>query len=41
MFNMRTVIPNARKDLLNDVLCLHLEMVHCVQDDEISGFKDE
>ncbi|WP_238585545.1 hypothetical protein, partial [Legionella quateirensis] len=29
------VIPNAMRDLLNVVLCLHLELLYCVQDDVI------
>jgi hypothetical protein len=33
-----TVIPNAMRDLLNVVRCLHWEILHCVQDDEIPGF---
>ncbi|WP_147279770.1 hypothetical protein [Legionella quateirensis] len=30
-----TVIPNAMRDLLNVALCLHLEILHCVQDDAL------
>ncbi|WP_280524231.1 hypothetical protein [Legionella quateirensis] len=28
------VIPNAMRDLLIVVRCLHWEILHCVQDDE-------
>ncbi|WP_147279751.1 hypothetical protein [Legionella quateirensis] len=31
---IENVIPNVMRDLLNVVLCLHQEILHCVQDDE-------
>ena len=31
------VIPNAVRDLRKVVLCLHLEISHCVRDDVIPG----
>ncbi|WP_147279760.1 hypothetical protein [Legionella quateirensis] len=34
MTKLGSVIPNARRDLLNLVLSQHLEILHFVQDDE-------